>query len=160
MSHYFYITPEEYEKAALIGVDSESLSRRVRLLGWKKEKAINTPLGKITDRSKWAAIAKQNGIGYNTFMNRINNHGWNEERAATEPLQDRKAAAAKATEKIRIIPREFILLAEQNGIAYHTMRARVMKQGMGFEDAATKPVMSNSGAGKRGAAALRAREGD
>lgn len=35
MNHYFYITPEEYEQAATIGIDAENLSRRVRLLGWK-----------------------------------------------------------------------------------------------------------------------------
>jgi hypothetical protein len=60
-----------------IGVDAENLNRRVRLLGRKKERAIN---------------------GYQTFMNRINNHNWDKERAAAEPLQDRKAAASKATD--------------------------------------------------------------
>lgn len=142
------------------GVDPENLNRRVRLLGWKKEKAINTPLMSKIDRRKWVEIARKNGIGYNTFMNRVNNHGWSEERAATEPLQDRRAVAAFATEKIRIIPREYIELALKNGIAYYTLHARVTRHGWEFEKAATLPVMTKSELGKRGAKALREREGD
>ncbi|GED34982.1 hypothetical protein P9G84_22240 [Brevibacillus centrosporus] len=160
MSHYFYITPEEYTEAAKNGVDSENLNRRVRLLGWPKEKAIKTPLRRVTDRRKWVEIAKQNGIGYNTFMNRVNNHGWEMERAATEPLQDRRAAAAEATEKIRKIPRQYILLAEQNGIAYHTLHARVTKLGWDLERAATQPVMSHAEIGRIGAHNVRAKYGD
>lgn len=160
MSHYFYITPDEYAEAANNGVDAFNLERRVRLLGWPKEKAISTPLRKLNDRKKWAKIAEQNGIGYYTFMNRVNNHGWDMERAATEPLQDRKAAAAMATEKIRIIPRKFIELASQNGIAYHTLHARVTRSGWDFQKAATQPVMTKSESGQIGAENVRARYGD
>lgn len=159
MSHWFYITPEEYDQAAAIGIDSESLSRRVRLLGWDKHKAMTTPLGKITDRKYWAGVAKENGIGYYTFMNRVNNLGWEEEKAATEPLQDRKAAAACATEKVRKFPAEILRLAEKNGIAYHTMRARIRK-GWDPRDAATLPVGTHSDAGKLGKAAVIAKYGD
>ncbi|MGO0058621.1 hypothetical protein ACTID9_00905 [Brevibacillus fluminis] len=160
MSHYFYITPDEYAEAAKNGVDSENLNRRVRLLGWPKDKAIQTPLRKLTDRRKWVEIAKRNGIGYSTFMNRVNNHGWGMERAATEPLQDRRAAAAEATEKIRKIPRKIIQLAEQNGIAYHTLHARVMRHGWDFERAATQPVMSHADIGRIGARNVRVKYGD
>ncbi|KUP22388.1 hypothetical protein [Paenibacillus sp. DMB5] len=159
MSHWFYITPEEYELAAAIGVDSENLNRRVRLLGWNKQRALTTPLEKKTDRRHWAEIARQNGIGYYTFMTRVNQWGWDEERAATEQLQDRKATAANGTEKIRKIPAEIIRLTEQNGIAYHTMRARIRK-GWDPREAATLPVASHSDAGKLGKAAVIAKYGD
>ncbi|MFF2016243.1 hypothetical protein [Paenibacillus sp. NPDC058177] len=159
MSHWFYITPEEYEQAAAIGIDSENLNRRVRLLGWDKSRALTTPLGKMTDRKYWANVAKQNGIGYYTFMNRINNLGWDEEKAATTPLQDRKTAAAHATEKGRKFPVELLRLAEQNGIAYHTMRARINK-GWDPQEAATMAVGSHSDAGKLGKAAVIDKYGD
>jgi hypothetical protein len=119
-----------------IGVDAENLTRRVRFLGWKKERAIN---------------------GYQTFMNRINNHNWDKERAAAEPLQDRKAAASKATEAVRIISRKYIEMAEKNGI--HTMRARI-KKGWEPELAATQPVMTNKKAGQMGAERVRELYGD
>lgn len=156
----FYITPEEYEQAALNGVDAFNLERRIRLLGWKKSCAIQTPIGRITNRQKWAEIAKKNGIGYQTFMTRVNVHGWSQERAASEPLQDRKKAAAIATEKIRRFPAKYLKLAEQNGIPYHTFRMRVIKSGWSMKDASTKPIMTNAQAGKIGAKALREREGD
>lgn len=145
----FYITPTEYEQASMHGVDPQSLDRRVRLLGWDKNKAINTPIRNQTGRKYWAQIAMQNGIGYQTFMNRVNTRGWDEERAATLPLQDRKAAAAKATEAIRIIPSETLRLAEENGIAYHTLRMR-LKRGWDTGRAATEAVWTNKEAGRRG----------
>lgn len=156
----FYITPEEYELAAQNGIDRENLNRRVRLLGWKKDRAIRTPLGKLTNRKHWVEVAKQNGIGYNTFMNRVNNHGWDEESAATQPLQDRRAQATKATEKIRKIPRKFVKLAEANGIPYHTFRARVIRYGWDMERAATEPIWTRQQIGRLGAQRLREREGD
>ena len=48
----YYITPEEYEEAERNGVDAFNLERRIRLLGWNKQRAINTPLRKITNRKK------------------------------------------------------------------------------------------------------------
>lgn len=149
MSHYFYITPDEYKQAEENGVDPENLNRRVRLLGWKKDKAINTPLRKITDRSYWAGVAKGNGISYYTFTSRINIYGWDEERAATEAQQDFEAARNKGTDSIRKFPRIVMMLAEENGIAYHTVRARI-KKGWNFYDAATSPVATHSEAGKIG----------
>lgn len=161
MSNWFYITPEEYQRAAENGVDAFNLERRVRLLAWPKEKAIITPLRKLTDRKKWREIAEKNGIKYASFMSRIN-LGWDEETAATKPLQtaeENRAQALLATEKVRKIPREYIQLAAQNGIQSATLHLRI-KKGMSFEEAATRPLMNRSQIGAKGAAALRAREGD
>lgn len=96
MGYDYYITPEEYERAASYGVDGFTLERRVRLLGWKKERAITTPIRKITNRKHWVKIAEANGIKYHTFMTRVNTWGWDMERAATEPIQDRCKAALLA----------------------------------------------------------------
>lgn len=161
MSHYFYITPEEYEAAARNGVDAFNLERRIRLMAWPKEKAINTPLRKLTDRKKWRRIAEVNGIGYAAFISRIN-RGWDEQTAATKPLQtaeESREQALLASEKVRVIPREIIDLARRNGIRHATLHDRI-KKGMSFEEAATRPLWNHSQAGAKGAAALRAREGD
>jgi len=43
VSHYFYITPEEYQIAEQNGISAATLEARVRSLAWKKERAIYTP---------------------------------------------------------------------------------------------------------------------
>lgn len=111
MSHYFYITPEEYAEAERNGVDPFNLERRVRLLGWKKEVAIETPMRQLTDRKHWVAIAKENGIGYQTFMNRVNSCGWTEKEAATTPVISKsKQAQQMNRKKKRVVPKELIRL--------------------------------------------------
>jgi predicted DNA-binding transcriptional regulator AlpA len=35
----------------------------------------------------WKEAARAHGIGYNTFISRVHNHGWDPARAATESLQ-------------------------------------------------------------------------
>jgi hypothetical protein len=156
VTHQFYITPEEYDQAAKNGVDSFNLERRIRLLGWNKEDAINTPLRQLTDRTKWVDIAKKNGIKYQTFMNRVNNLGWDEERAATTPLLNNRFNGVY--EPNRIIPEDIIRLAEKNGIKYHTLRNRI-KKGWPPLRAATEPVWSFSKAGKLGAKTMQEKYG-
>jgi hypothetical protein len=155
----YYITPEEYEEASKNGIDSFNLERRIRLLGWNKKRAVTTPLRRQRNRSEWVEIAERNGIGYQTFMSRVNVYGWNEERAATQPLQDRKEAALKATEKIRVLPQQYLEMAQKNGISYHTFRARI-KKGWDAERAATQPVATNKEAGNMGAKKTRELYGD
>ncbi|MCZ8518867.1 hypothetical protein [Paenibacillus caseinilyticus] len=152
MSHYFYITPEEYEEAELNGISPIILDRRVRELGWKKEKAMTVPVRKLTDRKRWRYVAEDNGISYQSFMSRIR-RGWSEEDAATKPLespQEVKEHALRASKCMQVYPSEFIALAEMNGIAYHTFRVRVKQLGWDYERAATQPVMSKSEIGKLG----------
>ncbi|WP_146250128.1 hypothetical protein [Paenibacillus flagellatus] len=162
MSHYFYITPEEYAQAAAIGVDNQTLDRRVRGLGWKKERAITTPIRRLDkSRSYWREVAEKNGISFSAFHSRLS-RGWSPEDAATKPKQtpeEIRDQALRATEQIRKIPRWCLDLAAKNGIQSATLHLRI-KKGMSFEEAATRPLMSRSQAGVRGAAALRTREGD
>ncbi|MDF2790832.1 MAG: hypothetical protein K0S80_3933 [Neobacillus sp.] len=150
MSHYFYITPEEYAKAETNGVDSFNLERRIHLLGWSKEKAMTKQLKTKTDREKWTKIAESNGIKHQTFMSRVNIYGMSEEESATKPLQDRKLHASINAEIIRKFPKKYVDLADKNGIPYHTFRARVMR-GWEFDEAATKPKVSKREAGILGA---------
>ena len=155
----FYITPEEYDIAEKNGVDPQNLERRIRSLGWSKQKAMSTPLRKLTNRKKWVEIAEANGISYKTFMGRVNTYGWTPERAATEPLQDRRKAQKKGVEVIRRFPKEMLDLAKENNIAYHTFRARVVN-GWDLVEAATAPLVSKSESGKRAKAETLRKYGD
>jgi uncharacterized protein YjcR len=138
----YYITPEEYERAAKYGVRPALLEVRIRSLGWKKEKAITTPPHKKKRIAKeWVELAEKNGICYSTLKYRINVLGWDPERAATQPLQDRRKQAKIACDKSRVYPKEIIELMKKNGIPYDTFRYRV-RAGWSLEDAATRPIMT------------------
>lgn len=162
MGHWFYVTPEEYAAAEEVGISPAMLDRRIREQGWSKEKAMTTPPRKLTDRKQWRSVAEKNGIAYQTFMSRIN-LGWSMERAATKPLQtpeEIRENARKATECNRVLPKKYILLAEQNGISYFTFRNRVKNCGWELERAATEPLWNREQIGRLGAQRLREREGD
>ncbi|PEE11727.1 nucleoside permease, partial [Bacillus cereus] len=51
------------------------------------------------ERRRWIDIAKQNGIGYSTFMSRVNIHGWDLEKAATKPINTRRRSSKKDKEE-------------------------------------------------------------
>ena len=85
-----YITPEEYDRAKENGVDQRNLERRIRMLGWEKERAINTPLRELQNHKKWYGVAKENGISYQTFMYRCQVLGWSYEMAASKPVRKRR----------------------------------------------------------------------
>lgn len=161
----FYITPDEYEQAASIGVSAFNLERRIRLLGWTKQKALSTPMRTQKPRDfykEWARLAEQNGICYDSFMNRVRK-GWGPERAATQPLpseEDIRAQALRATEHVRVHPEEYKRLAEENGIPYATFHRRVKVSGWDYERAATEPLWTRQQMGRLGAQRLREREGD
>ncbi|WP_127580164.1 hypothetical protein [Paenibacillus koleovorans] len=163
MSHYFYITPEEYARAAEIGVDNQTLDRRVREMGWKKERAITTPIRSLDKgRSYWRKVAEQNGISFSAFHSRLS-RGWSAEEAATKPKEsqeDIRSHALQAMERVRVHPEKYLRMAEQNGIPYHTFHTRVKNLGWDYDRAASEPVWSKKQAGHKGAKALRDREGD
>lgn len=162
MGHYFYITPGEYEEAAKLGIKPAMLDRRVRAQGWPKHRAMTTPPRPLTDRKHWRAEAEKNGISYETFMSRVN-RGWTMERSAMEPLQtpeQARAVAIAASEHIRVLPKEFTQLAEENEIPYFTFHRRVHVMGWDLQRAATEPVWTRQQCGVLGAQRLREREGD
>jgi hypothetical protein len=142
MSHYFYITPEEYQIAEQNGISAATLEVRVRSLAWQKERAINTQPHKKHRLGEWIKVAEQNGICYRTLNYRANQLGWDLERAATQPLQDLRAQAQYAREKGRIYPVEILETASRNGINYDTFRGRV-KRGWTLTNAATRPTMTS-----------------
>jgi hypothetical protein len=151
MSHYFYITPEEYAKAAEHGIKPKVVDNRVRLYGWEKERALTQPMKQPKNRKKWRELAEKNGILYGTFMSRLA-QGWSEERAATQPLQSKAesvACVARARDAQRRYPAELFELAKKNGIPKSTFYYRVKTAKWSPEEAATKPLLSKSETAKR-----------
>ena len=143
MSHYFYITPEEYEQAARNGVRPKLLEVRIRLLAWPKKKAINTPPHKKKPLKEWVELAEQNGICYSTLRKRVNQMGWDPIRAATQPLHDRKAQMKVAQKLSRKYPEAVLQQARKNGIRDATFYMRI-KRGWDLETASTRPPMTKS----------------
>ncbi len=143
MSHYFYITPEEYAEAAEHGVNAVVLEVRIRSLAWPKERAITTPPQRKRSLREWVKLAEKNGICYSTLRYRVNRLGWEPERAATQPLQDRKKQAKAAYEASRKYKPEWIEQARENGIHPDLFRHR-MTWGWTPEKAYSTPPMTPS----------------
>ena len=143
----WYITPEEYERAAKNGISRGCLSKRIRSSGWDKERALTTPPQKRRPRSirsKWVDVAEKNGIPKATFYWRVNTAGWDEERAATTPPTKTSECMRRARQKSprcknRRYSPELVALAESNGIKYGTYTFRVKECGMDPYEAAVTP---------------------
>ena len=84
----YYITDEEYAIAERNGISKDTLNFRIRRMGWNKERALNTPARKYTDRTKQIEIAESNGISRRTFYDRLAD-GWKVEDAYTIPIMER-----------------------------------------------------------------------
>lgn len=137
----YYITPEEYNMAAEIGIRPQLLEVRIRTLGWNKERALKTSPHTKKPLKDWVEVAEKNGICYSTLRYRANQLGWELERAATQPLQDRVAQATHAYEMSRKYPVEYLNMALENGIPERTFHRR-MKSGWDIEVAASRPPMT------------------
>lgn len=128
----FYITPEEYEIAAKHGISKCTLERRVRLLGWKKERALTEPPQKHINRDYWIKVAQKNGISKKTFLSRVNRSQWSCEKAATYPIKYTAERNRKYSDKI-------YKSLEMNGISRALFYDRIRK-GWTLERASTEHV--------------------
>lgn len=91
----YYITPEEYEIAEQNGIDGWTVERRIRYLGWKKQKAIYTPKRKRdTKYSSLAEKAIENGITRKAFYMRIK-RGMCPLEASKKPMLSNKETLMK-----------------------------------------------------------------
>lgn len=158
------VFPLEFIKLAESnGIDYETFKYRVRsgkgyeeaathplMKNGRKKKTVNTPVKKTRPSgslNKYAAMAKENGIAYQTMLHRINKMGWEPEKAATKPPETleerRKRQTILAYNQKRKYPKEMVELAKKNGIGYQTFRLRV-KAGKSYEEAATRPLRYES----------------
>ena len=126
----FYITPEEYKRAAENGIGKAALESRIRKYGWDKERALTQPIQKQVDNSKWYPIAEANGISKKLFLSRINKNKWSPEKAATEPVR-------YTAERNRKYSDEIYETLEANGISKGLFYDRIRK-GWSIERAMTE----------------------
>ena len=99
----YYVTPEEYEIAAAIGISKDLVNKRIRLYTWPKQMAISIRPKETSKYDKSVKIKlKKNGISESTFYKRIA-YGWTIERASTEPINLRKNIINKMADMRRII---------------------------------------------------------
>lgn len=74
------------ETALENGIPERTFYNRSRL-GWTYQNAATKPVRRKGEiEKKWLDIAKNNGIGYSTFLSRICTQKWDIERAATTPV--------------------------------------------------------------------------
>lgn len=139
---YVYISPEEYDAAARIGVTRKALYQRVMVYGWDKERAVTTPPDPrnvcTKAYSKWLKVAKNNGISSSAFAARVNRLKWEPERAATTPLLTHEESLKRAHAKVSKYA-EAKKIAVQNGINPSTFLTR-MHQGWDINEAMTRPA--------------------
>jgi len=148
MSNYeYYITPQEYEQAQQNGISPGVLTRRIRGLAWEKARALTTPPRKRRGMKEWVKIAKQNGINPKVFHRRVE-RGWDQERAATQPLTDKKALMLQNRKDNRVYPKDVIEIAIGNGISYELFTWR-MRDGWTLEEASTTKKLSRREIGER-----------
>lgn len=151
MSHYFYISPEEYEIAERNGIGREILRHRIQYLSWTKERAITTPVRKRNmSKVPWRELAEKNGINRSTFHARIQ-CGWDVEKASTTPvktMREKIEFLMDMNEKRRKYPSEILKEMKRNDICYSTFCKRV-KRGIDLETAATVSPWSLSAKGMR-----------
>lgn len=140
----FYITPEEYSIAESNGISKKTLEYRIREASWDKEKAISIkPNVRKRIPKEIKELAYKNGISISTLKSRINLLGWNLIDAATIPIMDSGKNIYKAIAKVRKYPKEFIELAEKNGISAKCFYNRVKKYKWSLEKASTTPIMTS-----------------
>ncbi|MNW46300.1 hypothetical protein D3C74_235880 [compost metagenome] len=158
----FYITPEEYDRAAANGITARTLEYRIRNQAWDKDRAIITPPRKKVDRSVWRLVAIENGIPLRVFYNRLAD-GWVSERAATEPLltKERRSLRMKTSNPTkRVYPQELLDQAKHNGVSRNLFVKRVTKLNWSWERAASEPPISGQECGRRGIQTLKQQRGD
>ena len=127
---YFYITPEDFEKAKENGIPKDTVLTRVRMLGWDVDNAITKPPRKIRKFTKEEMkIMEENGINRNTVSCRLN-YGWTLEEAISRP---------KKPGRQYIYPEWVYEEANKNGISYSAVNNRI-KDGWDMKRACTERV--------------------
>nr|DAI95733.1 MAG TPA: PVL ORF-50-like family [Caudoviricetes sp.] len=138
-----YAAPDDYEAAAERGICKSTLNSRLAR-GWTVASAITVPVRKPSsgEYKHFKHLAMQNGIKYNTFKRRVL-LGWSLPDAAAKPLVSCKDSTDRARQiKRRVIPKQIVIQAAQNGICYHTLYSRI-QCGVSMSQAATMPIITS-----------------
>lgn len=148
MDYVWYITPEQYDKAAKNGIDRNNLNKRVRDYGWDIERATTEPIKKRFFRLDEGMVkqARENGINRKALYSRLR-IGMDPEKAVTMPIMTMAEVTRKSIEDRRKYKPELMALALKNGMTSETYRNRV-RNGMDEVEAATRPPMTKAEAGR------------
>ncbi|PEB52475.1 hypothetical protein COO03_11880 [Bacillus sp. AFS098217] len=141
----FYLTPEDFERAASNGISEGTLKQRVYGYRWKKERAITEPV-RETNETGWKEykeIAAAHGISARTYRKR-REKGMTPSEAATTPLmsiQESQKLALQVRKENRPFTEEEIKTAESNGVNYHALLARKSRH-WDIETAINTPLLT------------------
>jgi hypothetical protein len=125
-----YLTDEDYKIAESNGI-SKKLAYIRFYRGWSKQKAITKKVNEKQDL--WLKYRDVCVVSYATFYLRIQN-GMSPELAAKTPAMRRVVS-----ESTKLTP-EVIKTAEQNGISYNALAARVYQYKWSVLKAMTEPI--------------------
>ena len=129
---YFYITPEDFEKAKENGIHKDTVLTRVRKVGWDIDRAITKPVrSKRKFTEEQIKIMEENGVDRNTASCRLK-WGWSLEEALTRP---------KKRGRQYVYPEWVYKEANKNGISYSALGNRI-RSGMSLEEACTKKIIT------------------
>ena len=143
-----YISTQELENAQANGICRQTIKSRL-YAGWTAQKAISiSPIRQSEEYRRFRGVAMQNGISSDTYKRRVQ-RGWELERAATTPLVDAKDSLSRGRENRwatqRVIPKELVETAAENGICYGTLYYRFYASSLiPHDEIATRPPMTKS----------------
>ncbi|MFA2857602.1 hypothetical protein [Bacillus paranthracis] len=141
----FYLTPEDFERAAKNGISEETLRQRVYGYRWRKDRAIKEPVRKTNETGwkEYKEIAIAHGISARTYRKR-RAKGMTPFEAATTPLMSKKEIqklSLKIRQEKRSFTEEEIKIAESNGVNYQALLSR-KKRHWDIEKAINTPLLT------------------
>lgn len=155
---YYYITPDDYERAEKNGISRKLLNRRVRGSGWDIEKAITKKPGpggrNCPNSGKWEKWKDRAVVSHAVFLDRLHLK-WSEEAAATTQLVEPKDKSRLRGK--RKFTDEQLAIAASNGVSYQLLcqRLRSKKRKWTIEKAMTTPPMTRQQIAQTGVKAKR-----
>jgi len=136
------ITQEDMYTAESNGIALKNVYDRVVSKGWSIDRAINTPLRKVSQEYLYHKnIALKNLISVSTFRTRVNVLKWRLEKASSTPVLDKRDNLyyVNGIEKQRKYNRKYLDTAKQNNINKNTFYWRILYLGWTLEEACTIP---------------------
>lgn len=148
-------TPEELaENSAVDGLTSHDITTRIRHHGWSVEKAITKPKmkknqtfffnGKYYTAEELKSLSPIPNITSSIIRNRINKHGWDVERAITQPTNEKKQPHGCGTCLFEYMGKiynsyELCQMSSIEGLTPLDITTRINKHGWSVERAITQP---------------------
>lgn len=132
------ITMKERLAAEKVGVSYDLIKHRLKT-GWDRERAVNSPVNSRRVEREYTdediKIAESNGINERNLRQRVQEYGWDVQKAITEPIAKRGRYKRSSSYG------QWKDICEKNGISYDTFNTRVVRYGWSESQAANTPVV-------------------